>query len=222
MLKVHRLLGMSFGGTERILLHWLPLMEDMTIDILNILNLAPPFSSWKTGTELLLQTVVTVCEKTTDGNIIEAVALPWLAILAEIEKNPDFLHQFAKHSRKFEEFLAATYSRAGWPEVVLTPRTNDRGRDVIATKPGFGSIRILDQAKAFSPGRLVTHNDVRTMLGVLQTDLNTSKGIITTTSDFAPGVTKGDEFKKFMPHRLELKNGNQLREWLMHVKMKNA
>jgi len=51
-------------------------------------------------------------------------------------------------------------------------------------------------------------------LGVLQTDGNTSKGLITTTSDFQPGILTGDEFKNFMPHRLELKNGTDIVDWL--------
>jgi hypothetical protein len=55
------------------------------------------------------------------------------------------------------------------------------------------------------------------MVGVLQTDPNSSKGLITTTSDFEPGILKSDEFKLFMPHRLELKNGTLLIEWLREI-----
>ena len=116
-----------------------------------------------------------------------------------------------------EEFLAGAYERDGY-EVVITPRSSDKGRDVIATKSGFGSIRILDQAKAYSPGKSVTQDDVRAMLGVLATDSNASKGVITTTSDFQPGILSGDDFKRFMPYRLELKNGQQLRDWLKQLK----
>ncbi|MBI3468598.1 MAG: restriction endonuclease [Planctomycetes bacterium] len=168
--------------------------------------------------EVLLQaTIVNLGDRTNDGHLIIAVAIPWLAILREIERDPDFLFRFATNPRKFEEFIAGAYHRAGWPQVELTPRSNDGGRDVIATKPGFGSIRFLDQVKAYSPGTLVTHNDVRAMLGVLQTDVNASKGLITTTSDFQPGILSSDEFKRFLPHRLELKNGRQLRGWLMSI-----
>jgi len=39
-----------------------------------------------------------------------------------------------------------------------------------------------------------------------------SKGIVTTTSSFAPGVE--DEMKPFMPNRFELKDGPRLVEWL--------
>ena len=71
-------------------------------------------------------------------------------------------------------------------EVVLTPSSGDLGRDVIAIKKGFGSIRFIDQVKAFSPSHVVTANDVRALPGVLQADQNATKAIFTTTSTFAP------------------------------------
>lgn len=168
--------------------------------------------------EVLLQAAfVDIRGEHSDGALVTACGIPWLEMLKELESNPNFLFHFAEHPRKFEEFIAAAYERAGYDEVVLTPRSNDGGRDVIATKSGFGSIRYLEQAKAYSPGHLVKHDDVRAMLGVLSTDSNASKGIITTTSDFAPGILNGDEFKKFMPHRLETKNGVQLIEWIQQI-----
>jgi len=75
----------------------------------------------------------------------------------------------------------------------------------------------LDQAKAYKPGHRVTHDDVRAMLGTLSTDANASKGVVTTTSDFQPGILLGDEFQRFMPYRLELKNGAQLAKWLSDI-----
>lgn len=57
------------------------------------------------------------------------------------------------------------------------------------------------------------------MLGTLATDPNSSKGLITTTSDFQPGILKSDgEFGKLVPFRLELKNGAALMDWLKDVK----
>jgi restriction system protein len=172
----------------------------------------------KVDGEVLLQAVlVDVGRQCPQGVIIEAVSIPWFRLLEEIQRDPGLLHQFARYPRKFEEFIAAAYKASGWPEVILTPRSGDGGRDVIATRPGFGSIRFLEQCKAYSPNTLVTHDDVRAMLGVLQTDPNASKALITTTSDFQPGVIGSREFQPFMPHRLELKNGRQLRDWLSEI-----
>lgn len=171
----------------------------------------------KPSQELLLQAIVDPVEKSKEGQLIRAIAIPWLKIAKEIERDPNFLFHFAQNPRKFEEFIAATYAQEGWTDVILTPRSGDHGRDVIATKAGIGSIRFLDQCKAYSRGRLVRHEDVRAMYGVLNLYPNSSKAIITTTSDFQPGIMNSDEFKAVMPHRLELRNGVALREWLQRI-----
>jgi restriction system protein len=59
----------------------------------------------------------------------------------------------------------------------------------------------------------VTANDVRALLGVLQGD-GASKGFLTTTSEFAPGIEHDLLLKQFMPHRLELLDGERLFERL--------
>lgn len=171
----------------------------------------------KSATILLMAQIVSVASKITDGSLINVVLPPWLEIAQRLKSDPNFLQEFSRHPAKFEEFIAATYDRAGWDEVILTPRSGDRGRDVIATKRGFGSVRFLEQTKAYKVGHLVNHDDVRAMLGVLSSDQNASKALITTTSDFAPGIKNSDEFKKHMPHRLELRNGVQLIEWLNDI-----
>ena len=168
--------------------------------------------------EILLQAEIIVpAQAVSDGILVSAAAIPWLAIYREIKRDPEFLLFFSKNPRKFEEFIAGAYDQAGWDEVILTPRSGDGGRDVIATTRGFGSIRFLEQTKAYSPNHLVTHNDVRAMLGVLSTDPNSSKGLITTTSDFEPTIKTSPEFSRFMPHRLELKSGGDLQVWLDEV-----
>lgn len=172
------------------------------------------------GPEILLQAQLVVRgPKTAEGFLVRAAAFPWLEIADHLRREPDFLFQFAQNPNRFEEFIAGCYERAGFDEVILTPQRNDKGRDVIAIKRGFGSLRFLEQVKAYSPGHLVTHNDVRAMQGTLMGDPRASKGIITTTSDFQPGILKpGSEFAPFMPHRLELKNGAATLEWIESIR----
>lgn len=169
---------------------------------------------------LLLSEIVKREGTVSDGDVVVAVGTSWLAIFRALQNNPNLLFAFSKHPRQFEEFIAAAYDTAGWDEVILTPRSGDRGRDVIATKRGFGSVRFLDQTKAYSPGHLVSHDNIRAMLGVLQTDSNSSKGVITTTSDFQPTIRSSPEFQRFMPHRIELKNGTELLQWLREIAAK--
>jgi restriction system protein len=150
-----------------------------------------------------------------EGVLIRDISIYWFVILEQISRDPAFLYKIPW--RKVEELIAGGYKRAGYSEVVLTPRSGDDGRDVIATKPGVGSIRIVDQVKAYKPGHLVTADEVRSMLGTIQADQNVSKGILTTTSDFAPGVQRNPKLQAFMPYRLELKNGSALLEWLSRL-----
>lgn len=149
-----------------------------------------------------------------DGVLIEAVAIPWFKILEILRVDPEAA--FRIPPRQWEEIIAGAYVAAGFDEVVLTPASGDLGRDVIATKSGFGSIRIYDQVKAYKRGHLVTAEEVRAMSGILQG--NVSKGIVTTTSDFAPRLSEDKILAPLMPHRLELKAGNQLLTWLEQVR----
>lgn len=162
--------------------------------------------------ELLLQAIVTPGDKTVEGTLIAGVAVPWFEIVKVLRADPYFMHKL--DWRKWEEMVAGAYERAGFDEVTLTPRSGDLGRDVIAVKKGFGSIRIVDQVKKYKPGLPVPANDVRALLGVVTADPNTSKGVITTTSRFAPEVETDPLLKPWMPYRLELKDGPALLKWL--------
>jgi restriction system protein len=153
-----------------------------------------------------LQAIIIPGEKTTEGQIIEAVAIPWFEIIETILKDPENAHQI--DWRKWEEIIAGAYKQRGCG-VVLTPRSGDKGRDIIATVSGL-QIRIFDQVKAYKPGHVVTLQEVHSMLGVLSAAPNVSKGVITTTSSFAPGVLTDPEVQKFAPYRLELKAREQL------------
>jgi restriction system protein len=162
--------------------------------------------------------IVVLGDGTAEGILIEAVAVPWFKILEMIKNDP--AAAYALDWRSWEEIIAGAYAADGFDEVVLTPRSGDLGRDVIATKKGIGSIRILDQVKAHKPGHLVNATDVRAMLGVITADRNCSKGVVTTTSDFAPMVREDALLKPYMPHRLELKSRAELFPWLDGIRQR--
>jgi restriction system protein len=157
--------------------------------------------------DLLLQTVIVRGDKTAEGRLIEAVTIPWFDIIALLQVDPNIAFQIS--SEKWEEIIAGVYHKSGFDEVTLTPRSGDHGRDVIAVKRGLGSVRVIDQVKAYKPGHLVTHDDVRALLGVLHGD-GASKGFLTTTSNFAPLLRKDPLILPFIPSRLELIDGETL------------
>jgi restriction system protein len=163
---------------------------------------------------LLLQTLVIRGERTEEGVLIEAVTIPWLDIVALLAKDPKVAFEIPPE--KWEEIIAGAYHRAQWDEVTLTPRSGDRGRDVIAVKKGVGAVRVIDQVKAFKPPHLVGYNDVRALMGVIDAD-SASKGFLTTTTDFAPKLRTDPLIKKYMPGRLQLINGEILLDRLKRL-----
>jgi restriction system protein len=171
----------------------------------------------RSTTALVVQALVESYGQTAEGSLIKAVVLPWRSVIRRLEK--DWSMAFQIPPRIWEEMIAAAFDQEGYDEVTLTPRSKDRGRDVIAVKHGIGCIRIIDSVKAYKPSHLVKHDDVRALLGVLSGDLKASKGIVTTTSDFAPGIATDPLIAPFVPTRLELMNGEILKRWLTKLSM---
>jgi restriction system protein len=176
----------------------------LSIDLLNSL---PPIDI-KAG-------IVIAGANVKDGQLVELVAVPWFYIINSFHKDPDAIYSVSP--RQWEELIAGAYKAAGFDEVVLTPRSGDFGRDVIATKNGVGSIRIFDQVKAYKPGHVVTAEEVAALLGTITGAQNVSKGVVTTTSTFAPRLMDNPFLAANIPHRLELKPRDVLLPWLLSL-----
>lgn len=157
---------------------------------------------------IALQALVTRAFPVDDGFVIQTLEPGWQRICEELKRNPDAMHQLT--ASQWEELIAASYDKAGYDEVILTPRSGDYGRDVIATKRGWGCVRIVDQVKAFKPGHLVSANDVRALIGVMVSDQRATKGVVSTTSAFAPRIETDPFIAPHVPYRLELIDGPQL------------
>jgi restriction system protein len=150
-----------------------------------------------------------------EGKLVTAISPAWMEIFEQLKSDPELIYRFSTNPQAFEEFIAASYDKAGF-KVTLTPRSGDLGRDIIAEKPGFISVRIIDQCKAYKKGHVVSPNDVRAVMGVLGRDQNASKAVLTTTSTFAPSVAK--EWQETIPNRLELRDGKSLLHSLSSLK----
>jgi restriction system protein len=121
--------------------------------------------------------------------------------------------------RQWEEIVAGAFKRLGFEKVTLTPRSSDHGRDVIAVSGGFCSQKIIVSVKANAPGKLVSYDDVRALVGVMTGERDVTKGMITTTSAFPPNIEKDPFIAPFLPTRLELINGENLQLLLNNVRM---
>lgn len=168
--------------------------------------------------EVILKAILEVSGRVDDGQLVQAVALPWFEIMRMIKADPESI--YAIDPFKWEEIIAGAYTRDGFDEVILTPRSGDQGRDVIATKHGVGSIRIFDQVKVYRPGHVVQAEAVRAMLGTITGFQNVSKGIITTTSTFAPRLMDDAAVRAVVPYRIELKDRPRLLSWLDELSAK--
>lgn len=162
---------------------------------------------------LVSQSVITPYGKTDEGQLIKAVTIPLLAILQKIIQDPS--RMYGIDDRAWEKIIAAAYEASGlYDEVTLTPQSGDRGRDVIAMKRGFWSVRVIESVKRYKPGPKgrVTAEEVQALLGVLLSDPQATKGVVSTTGEFAPMIWKNPQITQYIPHRLELLDGNALVE----------
>jgi restriction system protein len=167
---------------------------------------------------LALAALVIPEKKVSEGTLIRATSLAWGSIAEALGK--DWSAAYSIPPEKWEEIVAGAYYEAGF-EVILTPRSGDHGRDIIATSKGIGCIKVLGSVKAYAPGNLVSYDDIRALMGVLGGEPDASKGILSTTSDFPPNVLKDPIIASFLPTRLELMNGVQLRDWLTSLTKKS-
>jgi restriction system protein len=158
---------------------------------------------------LLSRAVIVPYKATAEGQLIWSITAPLRSIIERIMKDPSLIYQV--DPRAWEEIIAATYDESGlFDEVTLTPRSGDRGRDVIAVKKGFGSVRLIESVKRHSPGTKTTAEEVQALLGVLLSDPQASKGIVSTTWEFAPMIWENPQITQYIPHRLELVNRTDL------------
>jgi restriction system protein len=158
---------------------------------------------------LVSQTVIIPFRKTAEGQLIRSATFPLLAIIERIMNDPSLIYEV--DPRKWEEIIAASYDASGlFDEVTLTPRSGDRGRDVIAVKKGFGSVRLIESVKRHTPGTKTTAEEVQALLGVMLSDPQASEGIVSTTWEIAPMIWDNPHITQYIPHRLELVDGKAL------------
>jgi hypothetical protein len=181
--------------------------EHLDVPIPSSRRLPPPAPP-----SLALSAIIIPERRVAEGVLVRSVSLGWAAIIDLLRDDWSLAYQIPP--QKWEEIIAGAYQKAGFDEVILTPRSGDHGRDVIAIKHGIGCIKIIDSVKAYRPGHLVSYDDVRAMIGVMTGERDVSKAVITTTSDFPPRVMDDPFIAPFVPTRLQLINGEALRDWL--------
>jgi restriction system protein len=159
------------------------------------------------GPTVLLKGVVRFGGRTHEGMLIQMVEPAWTRIIEMMQQDPGLMFEIPP--RQWEVIIAGAYKTAGFEDVILTPRSGDLGRDIIATKRGIGTVRVIDQVKAYKHGRRVSADDVRALIGVRYAD-GASKAFLSTTSTFAPRIATDPTIQPYIPSQLELIDGAQL------------
>ena len=169
---------------------------------------------------LLLPTILEFGDQAPGGEgvLVRAVGFAWLEWVGAMLRDPRFMYDL--DPRKLEELVAGGWKRAGADEVILTPRSGDGGVDVIATFVKAGRVRLFDQVKRYAPDHRVTAEQVFAMIGVGFARRNVSKVLLTTTSEFAPGVTKDDDIQRLIPGKLDLRPRGILLPWIEELAAK--
>lgn len=169
----------------------------------------------------LLTTSIVIPEKrVVEGSWIRVNDLVWDTIVDVLRD--DWSQAYVIPHGKFEELIAGAFERAGYDQVILTPRSGDKGRDVIALKRGVGCVKIIGSVKRYAAHRPVRYDDVRALMGTLSSEADSSKGMVITTSSFPQDLANKDEFRKFIPTRIELLDGQRTLDWLMQLRKQRA
>ena len=104
--------------------------DALSIQVSNGTTVIAPPTPAGSPPEILLQATIVVLEgRVDDGELIRAVATPWFEIIRQLEQDPEFLYRM--DWRKLEELVAGAYRESGCPEVILTPRSNDKASGYI-------------------------------------------------------------------------------------------
>jgi len=121
------------------------------------------------------------------SRIVRADGLP-LSLVRAILASPADLH--ALTPRQFESLIAEVVGKLGFSEVILTPRTGDGGKDVVASTLVAGiPFTVYFECKKYAAGNKVEVGLVRSLLGVVASRASQAdKGVLVTTSTFTKGA----------------------------------
>lgn len=138
-------------------------------------------------------------------------------LLARLSKFPE--DRFKLDPRKFEEVVAELLSRMSY-DVRLTPRSGDKGRDVIAclNTPTDTPVLMLVECKRYATNRLVGPEPI-TRVWFRMFDDHANTAMVVTTSGFQPIAR---ETARDRGYQISLKDGEDFIKWVAKVTNKTS
>lgn len=109
-------------------------------------------------------------------------------VIQEIRQRPEMMRKLSP--REFEEMTAELLNGLGFENVILTPRSGDGGRDVVAVRRVKGiPLLFAFECKRYAEGRRVQLATLRALLGtVSHARTKANIGVLVTTSRFSRGA----------------------------------
>lgn len=141
-----------------------------------------------------------------------------LKIISKILKNPREVRNVTP--RQFEELIADLLNELGFQNIVLTPRSRDGGKDIIASHSIQGiPLTFYFECKRYAEGNKIQLETMRSLLGTMAHESRkVNKGILVTTSTF----TKGCKEFILSESRLDGKDYNDILGWIAEVKARKS
>lgn len=166
--------------------------------------------------EALSKVAIEIIYKATYKNLpkIELIKSVSEELLSRLSRFPE--ERFRINPRLFEETVAELLARMGY-DVRLTPRSGDKGRDVIAClETPTSPILMLVECKRYSPHRLVGPEPI-TRLWYRMFDDHANLAMVITTSKFQP-IAKETAFNR--GYQITLKEGEEFIQWVRSLRSK--
>lgn len=165
--------------------------------------------------EAMSKVATEIIYKVTRKNLpkIELIKAVSEELLSRLSKFPE--ERFRINPRLFEETVAELLARMGY-SVRLTPRSGDKGRDVIASlDTPAAPILMLVECKRYSANRLVGPEPI-TRLWYRMFDDHANLAMVITTSKFQP-IAKETAVNR--GYQISLKEGDDFIKWVRSLKV---
>jgi hypothetical protein len=113
-----------------------------------------------------------------------------LRLLDQILRSPELMRDLSP--RDFERFVATLIDEIGFENVVITPRSNDQGRDILAVKRVHGiPVLFAFECKRYGVDKPIGIELLRALFGTISHGpTKANKGVLVTTSRFTSGARR--------------------------------
>jgi uncharacterized Zn finger protein (UPF0148 family) len=87
------------------------------------------------------QGLVVTERKVAEGRLVSSTTVIWTEVAKRLASDWSVAYQLTPE--QWEEIVGGAFKNYGFDEVIITPRSGDYGKDIIATKRGIGSVKCL-------------------------------------------------------------------------------